>query len=581
MPKAVILTALKVEYLAVRAHLSDVIEKVHKGTVYQRGRFETNGRTWDILLVQVGMGNERAAIETERALSYFPPDVAMFVGVAGGLKDVGLGDVVAGTKVYAYEYGKASEEFRVRSDFGLGSYPLFQRANQVARDDEWQGRVLPSIQGAVPTGIAAPIAAGAKVVASTRAPVYDLLRDAFSDAVAVEMEGYGFLEAVRTTRDVESIVIRGISDLIDDKASSDSEGWQPKAASHAAAFAFEVLARFHPGGDNSSQDSTLLDVPSTFPTQITTTLPSQATLNRVRGVLPTRVRSFAGRSRELGQVRSVLVEGGHSCLRILAIHGLSGAGKTQLCREYVEQHRTEYDLTYWVSATDLAQATADLAQLADDLGLPEFDLRDLNRSSRVALRWLEQHDDWLLVFDNASPHIISSLLPSSGSGHVLISSNDPNWSSFTTHELRLLGLSPEDAVRFLLQRTGLSDSPTAFRIANSFDCLPLALEQAAAYIETTSIDFDTYEWLLEIHRPALLDEKSPFTEYPESVYSALKLGMQRVSNSLPEAGMLLSFVAHMDSSGIPRGLVKDAVHICFDQLDLHFNDLVFNRLGRV
>lgn len=272
------------------------------------------------------------------------------------------------------------------------------------------------------------------------------------------------------------------------------------------------------------------------------------------------------------------MEGGHSESRILAIHGLSGVGKTQLCREYVEIHRADYDLTYWISATDKVQATSDLAQLAADLELPGFDLQDSVRSSRVALQWLEQNDSWLLVFDNAAPHIVGSLLPSSGSGHILISSNDPNWSSITNNKLRLRGLSPEDAVQFLLQRTGLPDSPLAARIVNAFDCLPLALEQAAAYIETAGIDFDTYERLLAQHRPVLLDERSPFTEYPESVYSALRLNVESVSDRTAEVVVLLRFVAHVNPSGIPRGLVSDAVHNYFYQMDMHFDDVVFNRL---
>ncbi len=92
MPRAVILTALSVEYLAVRAHLSERREEVHtQGTVYERGQFLAEGQSWEVGIVEVGPGNPSAAVEAERAIAYFSLDVIFFVGVAGGIKDVTIG----------------------------------------------------------------------------------------------------------------------------------------------------------------------------------------------------------------------------------------------------------------------------------------------------------------------------------------------------------------------------------------------------------------------------------------------------------------------------------------------------------
>lgn len=169
MPKAVILTALEVEYRAVRAHLTELREETHRhGTVYERGQFEANGRTWDVALVQVGMGNPRAAFEAERAIAQFVPDAALFVGVAGGLKDVRLGDVVAASKVYGYEFGKAAEEFRPRPEVGRSTYRMEQRARAVARAQKWTSRILPEPSEPPPVALIAPLAAGAQVVSSNR-----------------------------------------------------------------------------------------------------------------------------------------------------------------------------------------------------------------------------------------------------------------------------------------------------------------------------------------------------------------------------------------------------------------------------
>src|SRR2546423_8303593 len=93
-PCAVILTALPVEFRAVRAHLTNVQEETHpEGTIYKQGAFGGGERTWKIGLAQIGAGNPGAAFEIERAIAHFQPSVVLFIGVAGGLKDVKLGDV--------------------------------------------------------------------------------------------------------------------------------------------------------------------------------------------------------------------------------------------------------------------------------------------------------------------------------------------------------------------------------------------------------------------------------------------------------------------------------------------------------
>jgi nucleoside phosphorylase len=244
MPCAVILTALPVEYLAVRTHLTNLQEETNpQGTIYERGTFTANGQTWEVGIVEIGAGNSGAALETERAIAHFKPDVILFVGVAGGIKDVALGDVVAATEVYGYESGKAEETFRRRPKVGSSAYGLEQRARAEAREPDWLQR-LSSVPSPAPQVYVAPIAAGEKVVASTKSEVFQFLRSNYGDAVAVEMEGFGFLSAAHANQRVSALVIRGISDLIYNKAEADEKGYKKIASRHASAFAFEILAKY-------------------------------------------------------------------------------------------------------------------------------------------------------------------------------------------------------------------------------------------------------------------------------------------------------------------------------------------------
>lgn len=265
MPSAVILTALPVEYLAVRTHLTNLQEEMHpQGTIYERGIFAANGQTWEVGLAEVGAGNAGAAAEAERAIAHFKPDVLLFVGIAGGIKDVAIGDVVAATDVYGYEAGKVGEgqKFYVRPKVGKSAHKIIQRARAEARKEEWLQR-LSEDSKPQPRVFVAPIAAGEKVIASRESGLYQFLRSSHNDAIAVEMEGFGFLSAAFAYPNIQAIVIRGISDWIKDKNADDTEEGteeerQKRASRNASAFAFELLANIF---ENEPGESRIPELP--------------------------------------------------------------------------------------------------------------------------------------------------------------------------------------------------------------------------------------------------------------------------------------------------------------------------------
>jgi nucleoside phosphorylase len=244
--QVVILTSLRSAYNVIRSYLTDVHDVDHPdGTIYERGRFVVGQRFWDVGIVEIGTGNVEAAAATERAIRYFKPDKAFFIGTAGGLKDVKMGDVVASTKVYSYEAGNAEEKFRIRPMLFRSTYRMTERARAEARKTDWLRRLpaspVPHAQS--PQVYLGSIAAGEKVISSTRSAIAKLLLDKYADTLAVDMEGYGFMEAIYMNPRVEAMVIRGISNCIDDKSEVDTISAQEKAVQCASAFAFEVLAK--------------------------------------------------------------------------------------------------------------------------------------------------------------------------------------------------------------------------------------------------------------------------------------------------------------------------------------------------
>ncbi len=212
--RALILTALREEYRAARSHLTEIREVTHpQGSVYEIGEFrDGQGRVWDVAIAEVGAGNIRTAAEAERAIAFLKPTLVMFIGIAGGIKDVAIGDVVAATKVYGYESGKAGITFQPRPAVRSSTYRMEQRAKAEAKKTDWLRRITPRPKQA-PRAFVGPIAAGEKVIASRRSSVYKFLKSSYGDALAVEMEGIGFMDATWTNHNVEAMVIRGISDL--------------------------------------------------------------------------------------------------------------------------------------------------------------------------------------------------------------------------------------------------------------------------------------------------------------------------------------------------------------------------------
>jgi adenosylhomocysteine nucleosidase len=229
---AVVLTALDVEYRAMRAQLVDVTPtQSRQGTRFEVGHLGGDHLDWEVAIAQIGPGNTGAAIEATQALETFQPDVLLFVGVAGAL-DASLihGTVVVADRVHYYERGRAErDEWLARPISRPTSHRLTQHAATVARDSDTPAVVK-------------TIAAGEALVGSSQAEVARIIQRHYNDAVAVDMESAGLYEAAHRG-EVPALAVRGVSDHLDDKTAKADAQRQPTAARNAAAFAAALLGR--------------------------------------------------------------------------------------------------------------------------------------------------------------------------------------------------------------------------------------------------------------------------------------------------------------------------------------------------
>ncbi|MEV5868840.1 5'-methylthioadenosine/S-adenosylhomocysteine nucleosidase [Streptomyces tendae] len=243
-PTVLVLTALPLEYAAIRAHVVGRKERVHPdGTRVEVGRLP--GSSWQVALAELGMGAERTAALTTQLIHWLRPEAVLFVGIAGSLKDdIGIGDVVVGTQVYEIHGGKQSPDgFLVRPKALPGSHALEQAARSAVRD-------MPGVRAHF-----MPIATGDVVLADAESEIARFVRRSYNDAGAIEMEGSGALRAAHLSGQLDALVIRGISDRADaEKHTADASGSQQRAAEQAAAVTVSVLHKHRPREGSSDPE---------------------------------------------------------------------------------------------------------------------------------------------------------------------------------------------------------------------------------------------------------------------------------------------------------------------------------------
>jgi len=265
--------------------------------------------------------------------------------------------------------------------------------------------------------------------------------------------------------------------------------------------------------------------------------------------------NFTGREEMLAELRAALTSGQAAALT-QTIHGLGGVGKTQLAIEYAYRHRADYSVVWWVRAEEPTALAGDYAAMAAALDLPQKDAREQAVIVEAVRRWLEANTGWLLVFDNAGePAVIRDYLPRSAGGHVIITSRNPAWGA-VARPLGVQVFERPTSVEFLLKRTGQTDQEAAGKLAEALGDLPLALEQAAAYVEQTGESVSGYLRMFRERRAELLGRPSPSSD--STVATTWEMSFQQVERRSPPAAALLSLCAFLAPDDIPLDIVKQA-----------------------
>ncbi|HYW26072.1 MAG TPA: FxSxx-COOH system tetratricopeptide repeat protein [Terriglobales bacterium] len=276
---------------------------------------------------------------------------------------------------------------------------------------------------------------------------------------------------------------------------------------------------------------------------------------------------FTGREADLDRLREALAPGSASS-RLVALTGLPGVGKTQTALEFAYRHADRYTGVFWLPADTRDGCLAALGELAAALDLalgPDPDQRYIH--AQVG-RWFRQHHGWLLVLDNLEdPALLDEVVPA-GHGSILLTTRARAIGT-AGERLELTPMSREVGSRFLLRRARVvaseaeldgasaADRATAEILVSRLGGLPLALDQAGAYMEETGCGLYRYLDRFQAEQRALMDRRGRLTgDHPESVATTIELAGRRVERMNPAAGDLLRLCAFLHPDAIPLEIVN-------------------------
>jgi len=282
---------------------------------------------------------------------------------------------------------------------------------------------------------------------------------------------------------------------------------------------------------------------------------------------------FTGREQILEALHTQLkIEQVVALTQSSALHGLGGVGKTQIALEYAYRHALEYSAVFWIEAEKDEQVVASLLRIAETLQLPEQNEKDQQRVIAAVQRWLSTHGQWLLIWDNVEDlMILRRFLPNARSGAILLTTRCQA-SGTLARSLGLLPMKQEEGLLFLLRRAKVL-SPEATReqvhqlappqytaaseLVTVLGGLPLALDQAGAYLEETQCELPAYLDLFRTRRDALLKLRGEgIHDHPASVSTTFILAITAASERHPAVKALLQICALLQPDAIPEEIFR-------------------------
>lgn len=235
---------------------------------------------------------------------------------------------------------------------------------------------------------------------------------------------------------------------------------------------------------------------------------------------------------------------------IQILSGIGGVGKTQIAIEYAYSFLDFYQLIWWIKSETKQGIIDSFMDLGRNFGISDSYL-NLDEEEKIAIiiEKLNCVKKYLLIFDNANNYNeIEKFIPKTNKGSILITSRDNNW-KVIGNVISVDVFTSQEAIEFLKKRTLIDDLSGAEILSKKLGFLPLAMEQAAAYITNNSLSFLGYLELFEKYKLKLFDlESSRPLNYAHTVTITSRLSINRINNE--STAQLIKIISFLDADSI-------------------------------
>ena len=272
---------------------------------------------------------------------------------------------------------------------------------------------------------------------------------------------------------------------------------------------------------------------------------------------------FTGREDQLQAIHTALTSRGRA-----ALSGLGGIGKTQTALEYAYRHQTEYDHVFWVRAEQETELITGYVALAQTLQIPGYQQDDPLMVVTLMKQWLAKNDRWLLVLDNADDlRQLRPYLPTTN-GHILLTTRAQALGALAA-KVEVTRMDADEGALLLLRRAKAiaddadlaaasdHDQALAHTLTTEMDGLPLALDQAGAYIEEQVLSLDEYLELFRAEKAELLQERGQLDPDHPSVTVTFTLAFEKVAAASATAADLARACAFLAPDAIPEEIFRE------------------------